>query len=227
MSTTDHSAEAVASLLVTIHRDESGVISTSIEALTPAPDPAHGTNLPDYGSECDVETETLATTTPNGARAARWRRWAFAAAATAVLVGVAVALHQPSRSSDPLSSPGPTVPTAPSKAVPFSFAGCPGAGALSCSDTNTILPGIDAACIDLLTTAARALDEDVHQFAQSLVVMMVHTGKPLADVTRQWLTGAHDDFLATHYADANLETILHGIDSAIALADTGACTPHP
>jgi len=58
-----------------------------------------------------------------------------------------------------------------------------------------------------------------------LLVTTVHTGKPFADVIRQWLAGTRADVLATRYADVNLESILQGIDSALALVDTGACSP--
>jgi hypothetical protein len=104
-------------------------------------------------------------------------------------------------------------------------ASCPHAGGSACSDANTILPGLDAACTDLLTTAARALDEDPRQWAESVLVTMVRTGKPLADVIRQWLAGTRADVLSTGYTDVNLDSILRGIDSAIALSGTGACSP--
>jgi hypothetical protein len=225
MSTNDHPAATVASLLVTIHQDESGALSTSVEAL-PAPGMAQP-SLPLYGSEPLIETRSFATRTPKNARSPRWRRRLLAAAAVGALVGAVVALHPSSRPSDPLPSSERAVPTAATTAFTLSATGCPAAGGSACSDPSTILPGLDTACIDLLTTAARALDEDPQQWAQSLLVRMVRTGKPLADVIHQWLTATRADVLSTRYADVNLESILRGIDSAIALADTGACSPRP
>ena len=226
MPATDRTVDTVASLLLTIHRDESGVFYTSIETMPPGPRMAQPAILPAYASERDVETETFATAGPESARAPRWRRCLIAAAAVAVLVGCAVALHSPSGSSDSLSSPGSTVPTASSKAFPPSSADCADVGGSACSDATGILPGLGTACTDLLTTAAHAVDEDPQQWTQSVLVSMVRSGKPLADVIRQWLTGTRADVLATRYADLHLETILRGIDSAIAEVDTNACSPH-
>ncbi len=225
MPTTNYSIDTVASLLVTIHQDERGVFSTSVEALPPNPDMARVASLPAYASELLVESDTVASPTRQGARATRWRRRLIATGAVAALVGAVVALHPSSGSSDPLSSPAPTVPTAPAKAFTPSSASCAEPAGSACINTNTILPGLDAACADLLTTAARALDEDPRQWVQGVLVKMVHTGRPLAEVIRQWLASTRADVLATRYADVNLERILQGIDSAIAQADTGACAP--
>ena len=87
MPATDRSVDTVASLLLTIHRDESGVFYTSIETMPPGPRMAQPAILPAYASERDVETGTFATAGPESARAARWRRCLIAAAAVAVLVG--------------------------------------------------------------------------------------------------------------------------------------------
>jgi len=224
MPTTDQSIDSVGVLLVTIHRDERGVFSTSVEVLSRSPDMARATSLPAYASELIQDGETFAAPTPRAARAARWR-YLVAAAAVAALAGATLALHSPSRASDPLTSAALPAPTTSPKAFTLSSASCPGTGGSACSDTNGVLPGLDAACTDLLTTAARALDEDPSQWAQRLLVTTVHTGKPFADVIRQWLAGTRADVLATRYADVNLESILQGIDSALALVDTGACSP--
>jgi hypothetical protein len=110
--------------------------------------------------------------------------------------------------------------------LPPSSTDCPDVGGSACSDATGILPGLGTACADLLTTAAHAVDEDPRHWTQSVLVSMVRSGKPFADVIRQWLTGTRADVLATRYADVHLETILHGIDLAIAEADTNACSPH-
>ena len=225
MPTTDQSIDSVGVLLVTIHRDERGVFSTSVQVLSPAPDMARAASLPAYASELIQDSETFAAPTPRAARAARWRRYLVAAAAVAALAGAVVALHSPSRASDPLTSAALPAPTASPKAFTLSSATCPDTGGSACSDTNGFLPGLDAACTDLLATAARALDEDPSQWAQRLLVTTVHTGKPFVEVIRQWLAGTRADVLATRYADVNLESILQGIDSALALVDTGACSP--
>jgi hypothetical protein len=59
-----------------------------------------------------------------------------------------------------------------------------------------------------------------------VLVSTVRSGKPLADVIRQRLTGARASVRATGYADIGLDSILHGIDSAIAAVDANACSPH-
>ena len=225
MPTTNHFIGTVASLLVTIHQDERGGFSTSVEALPANPDVAQTGSLPAYASELVVESETVASTRPQGvARATRWWRFLIAAVTVAALVGAIVALHRSSRPSDPISSPA-TVPIAPVSAFTVPSANCSDAGRSTCSDRNTIPSGLGAACTDLFTTAAQALDEDPQQWAQTLLVATVRTGKPVVDEIREWLAGTRADVLATRYADVKLETILKGIDSAIALADAGTCAP--
>ena len=90
---------------------------------------------------------------------------------------------------------------------------------------NKVLPGLGAACTDLLTTAAHAVN-DPQQWVQTVLVSTVQSGKPLVDVIRQWLTGTRAEVLATRYADVHLETILQSIDSAIAATQTSTCTPN-
>jgi len=222
MRTTDHSVDTVASLLVTIHRDESGAFSTSVEAVPPAPRTAQAAELPAYASEWVTERETIAKADPENTRAGR-RRYLIAAAAVAVLVGAAVALHSPSTSPDPLSSRGSTVPTAASSGRPSSDPGCPDASGWACGDATNILPGLGTACTDLLVTAAHAIG-DPERWTQTVLVDTVRDGKPLVDVVRQWLTDTRADVLATRYADVQLDTILQGLDSAIAAVDSSTCS---
>jgi hypothetical protein len=225
--TTDRCTDTVASLLVTIHRDESGVFSTSVEALPCARRMAHSADLAPYAAEWVAESKTFATAAPVRTQAGR-RRSLIAAVAlvVAVLVVGAAAWHAPSGSSDSLSSPGSTVATPSSNALAPSTTGCPDASGSVCSDATTILPGLGTACTDLLTTAAHAIGEDPQQWTQTVLVSMRRSGKPLADVVSQWLTGTRGDVIATRYADVHLETILQDIDSALAKADTSACSPH-
>jgi hypothetical protein len=225
MPTTDRGIDIVASLLVTIHRDESGVFSASIEAAPPALRMAPTAHLAPYASESVAESKTFATAASESTRAGRRRSVVAAVLVGAVLVGAA-ALHPPSGSSDSLSSPGSTVPIPSSNAYPPSPTGCPDASGSACSDATTILPGLGTACTDVLTTAAHALGENSQQWAQTVLVSTMRSGKPLADVISQWLRGTRADIIATRYADVDLETILQDIDSAIAKADTSACAAH-
>jgi hypothetical protein len=211
MRRTDHSIDSVdtvASLLLTIDRDDSGAFYTSVETMPPGPRVAQATNLPAYASEQVVDIETVLSAALERARAGKWRRCLIAAATVAVVVGGAVALDTTSGSTDSRPSPRPTVAPASANTFPPSSAGCPDTGGSACSDATKILPSLDTACTNLLTTAAYALDEDPQQWTQSLLVSMVSSGKPFADVIRQWLTGARADVLATRYADVHLDTRL-------------------
>jgi hypothetical protein len=225
MPTTDRCIDIVASLLVTIHRDESGVFSASIEAAPPALRMAPTAGLAPYAVEW-AESKTFATAAPEGTRAGRRRSVVAAALVVAVLVVGAAAWRSPSGSSDSFSSPGATVSTPSSNAVPPSSPRCTDGSGSACSDATTILPDLGTACTDLLTTAAHALGEDPRQWAQTVLFSMMRSGKPLSDVISQWLTGTRGDVIADRYADVHLETILQDIDSAIAKADTSACTAH-
>jgi hypothetical protein len=224
-ATTGHGSDVVASLLVTIHRDERGVFSTSIEAVAPAERMGQTAGLAPYASDPVVESKSLARAAPKSTRAGRRSLTAAAALVVAVLVGAA-ALHPPSGPSGSLSSPGSAPPNPSSNAFRPSSTGCPATSGSACGGTTTILPGLGTACTDLLTTAAHALGEDPQQWAQAVLVSTMRSRKALADVIRQWLTGTRADVIATRYADVHLETILQDIDSAIAKADTSACSSH-
>jgi hypothetical protein len=224
MPTTDRSADTVASLLVTIYRNQGGDFSTSVEAMPPDRDSTRDGTARADSFEWLVEPETFATTARQQPGATRWRWWLIAAV-LAVLVGGAIALR-PSRSSHPLSSPAATVATASANASPPASGRCAGAGGAECSGPTEILPGLDAACSDLLVTAAHAVGEDPQQWTRTVVVSMVRSGDPLSNVIRKWLTSTRADVLATRYTDPQLEMVLNDIESAIAVADTGACSPH-
>ena len=205
MPTTDQSVVPVASLLVTIHRDESGAFSTSVETVPPAPRMGEAAELPAYATEWVTERDTSAKAAHESPRGAR-RRYLIAAAALAVLVGAAAAmLHSPSR--------GSTVPAAASNSSPAS----------SRSDATDILPNLGAPCLDLLANVAHAIG-DPEQWTQTVLVDTVRSGKPLADEVRQWLTDIRADVLATRYADPRLDTMLQRIDSAIAAVDASTCS---
>src|SRR5262245_8807815 len=87
MPTTDRCIDIVASLLVTIHRDESGGFFASIEAAPPALRMAPTPDLAPYASEWVAESKTFATAAPEGTRAGRRRSVVAAALVGAVLVG--------------------------------------------------------------------------------------------------------------------------------------------
>jgi hypothetical protein len=72
LPTTDRSADTVASLLVTIHRDESDVVATPIEAVPPSLRTAQTTELPDYASKWVAQSATTRKT--RSERSTRRRR---------------------------------------------------------------------------------------------------------------------------------------------------------
>jgi hypothetical protein len=179
MPSTDHTLVTVASLLVTIHRDEHGAFYATTAAMAPDPRMTQPADLADYAPEPVARSHILATA-PNSARAARWRRCLITAAAVAVLAGGAAALHMASGPAHSRSQPGQAVPTALSTELQAVSARCPDAGGSACSDETAILQGLGPACTNLVTTAAHALDDDPQQYAQTVLATALRSGKPLA-----------------------------------------------